>query len=185
MIIRSDKKLCKTCGVEKERGGFYAHPGTADGLLNECKECIKEKRKKKYWDDPSKARETKKKDYQKHREKRIAYVNRWTESNQEKVKINKRRYYDKNREVVFKRSAVHIQKRRAWKNNSNGSFTYNEWEALCNKYENKCLCCKKSKKLTMDHVVPLSRGGSNNIDNIQPLCLLCNMKKGTKTIDYR
>lgn len=39
--------------------------------------------------------------------------------------------------------------------------------------------------LTPDHVVPLSRGGTNYIDNIQPLCGPCNSQKHAKTIDFR
>lgn len=76
-------------------------------------------------------------------------------------------------------------KRRAIKAKAKGSFTAEEFSELCKKYRNKCLCCGKKKKLTADHVVPLSKGGSNDISNIQPLCNSCNSKKGTKTIDYR
>jgi 5-methylcytosine-specific restriction endonuclease McrA len=39
--------------------------------------------------------------------------------------------------------------------------------------------------LTEDHVVPLSLGGSNDIDNIQPLCKSCNSSKRGRHIDYR
>ena len=69
-----------------------------------------------------------------------------------------------------------------------GTFTRKEWEELKSKYNSMCLCCKQQEpfiKLTADHVVPLARGGTNDISNIQPLCNTCNSRKFTKAIDYR
>lgn len=64
-------------------------------------------------------------------------------------------------------------------------YTPQEWLDLCNRYGNICLCCGQALPLTVDHVKPLSKGGTNTIDNIQPLCLSCNSSKGAKEIDYR
>lgn len=65
------------------------------------------------------------------------------------------------------------------------THTAKEWEELKLMYDNKCACCKKSgAKLTKDHIVPITSGGHNGIDNIQPLCKRCNVKKFTKTIRY-
>lgn len=77
------------------------------------------------------------------------------------------------------------RRRRALENDSPGSFTEEEWESLCEQYDNRCVSCGKRKPLHQDHVVPLSKGGTNYIDNIQPLCKSCNSKKGTKDTDYR
>lgn len=66
-----------------------------------------------------------------------------------------------------------------------GKFTASEWRSLCDKYDNRCLSCGEQKELTVDHVVSIKDGGSNTIDNLQPLCRSCNSRKGAKFIDYR
>ena len=41
-----------------------------------------------------------------------------------------------------------------------------------------CSICKTTKDLTVDHIVPLSAGGSTVISNLQVLCRKCNSRKG-------
>lgn len=50
---------------------------------------------------------------------------------------------------------------------------------------NACLCCGSTEKIQIDHILPISKGGENNIENLQPLCWKCNRAKFNKTIDYR
>jgi len=72
-----------------------------------------------------------------------------------------------------------------------GTHTYGEWELLKKQYGYTCPRCElsepfdqRSKWLTEDHIIPLSKGGSDLIENIQPLCLSCNIKKHTLIIKY-
>jgi len=79
------------------------------------------------------------------------------------------------------------RKRRNIKYNADGSHTLREWETLKAQYNWTCPSCGKKEpkiKLNEDHIIPLSKGGSDNIENIQPLCKSCNSKKHTKTIKY-
>ena len=48
-----------------------------------------------------------------------------------------------------------------------------------------CFRCGTRKDLTIDHVVPRSRGGPDDIDNYQILCCDCNQKKAASYADYR
>ena len=64
-----------------------------------------------------------------------------------------------------------------------GSFTHKEWSELKNKHKSTCPCCGlRDSNLTIDHIIPISLGGQNTIDNIQPLCLKCNIIKGNRYI---
>ena len=79
------------------------------------------------------------------------------------------------------------RKRRIMKKGNGGSHTLGGWETLKAQYNWTCPCCGVSEptiQLTEDHIIPISKGGSNNIENIQPLCGSCNRRKQTKIIKY-
>ena len=67
-----------------------------------------------------------------------------------------------------------------------GHHSLGEWETLKAQYNWTCNICKKIEpeiKLTRDHIIPVIKGGSNNIENIQPLCQSCNSIKNDKILD--
>lgn len=63
---------------------------------------------------------------------------------------------------------------------ASGRHTWAEWEALCTAYDHRCAYCGEKKPLTRDHIIPIIRGGTNYITNIQPLCHTCNSRKSTR-----
>jgi 5-methylcytosine-specific restriction endonuclease McrA len=65
------------------------------------------------------------------------------------------------------------------------TLTNEQWEYVLSLYDHKCLCCGTKYNITVDHIVPLSEGGSHSMSNVQPLCDSCNSRKGTKSTDYR
>lgn len=43
-----------------------------------------------------------------------------------------------------------------------------------------CLYCGSSASLTIDHILPWSLGGSDDAENLQTLCQICNSRKGAR-----
>lgn len=71
-----------------------------------------------------------------------------------------------------------------------GGHSFLEWIELLKKHDNKCFYCgvRMTKKIgdkqrTRDHIVPISKGGTDNIENIVPACRSCNSSKGTKAVE--
>jgi len=143
-----------------------------------------ERAKKWAENNPEKIKESLKKYNDNYPERRKLQYRKYRETHREKVRKTQRDYFRKNP------SAQHRNKIK----NAEGEFTAKEWERLKKRYGYKCLRCgideiellnKTGIGLTVDHIQPLSKNGTNYIDNIQPLCKSCNVWKFTKYIDYR
>lgn len=48
-----------------------------------------------------------------------------------------------------------------------------------------CLNCERSINLTIDHIIPINKGGENKLSNLQTLCKSCNCSKSDTYKDYR
>lgn len=77
------------------------------------------------------------------------------------------------------KNALKNHRRRALLLSALSTLTAAEWEAILLKYRRRCAYCSGRRRLTMDHVVPLARGGTHSKDNVVPACLSCNSRKGS------
>ena len=133
------------------------------------------------------------------------YKQHWKEyfkKNREKLNKRSREYYHKtkaeNYQLLRERnlkctrkykhtkrglwtSLVNAHKRRN-KLISLGNIDMNAWENKKKQYGNKCANCEKDGILQIDHIIPISKGGTNHINNLQPLCPKCNQRKGGKIV---
>ncbi len=85
------------------------------------------------------------------------------------------------------KSVTYASERRERLRNGNNKVKLkpSEVKQIYERDEYKCLACGSSDDLTLDHIVPICKGGFNTLDNLQVLCKTCNCSKFTKTIDYR
>jgi len=205
-----DGKICTGCGEWKPISEFHRKLHSRDGHRSACKVCTNASNKRRADQNREWERERQRAYYIAHKEERRAYrmanaerqrafYKQWFKKNQERMREYGREYYRVHPEVARKagrkweaanrdkRRAID-RRRRARKQQAEGEFTNQEWQALKAFYNHTCLRCDKREpeiQLTADHVIPLSKGGSNYISNIQPLCGSCNNAKGSQTTDYR
>jgi 5-methylcytosine-specific restriction endonuclease McrA len=49
-------------------------------------------------------------------------------------------------------------------------------------YSQPCSACGTMENLSIDHIIPISRGGSHSVGNMMTLCRPCNASKHARTI---
>jgi len=104
---------------------------------------------------------------------------RYRQENREAINAQHRAWSAANRDKV----QVQVRNRRARLAGAVGAFTKGEWEAVKMAQNFTCLHCARQEPditLTIDHIVPVAKGGANSIENIQALCGPCNCRKGTR-----
>ena len=103
-----------------------------------------------------------------------------------KGEIGAEKRWDTPKELAKKTRSARLSEARR-----KGTHTDEEWIALVDVCGRKCLKCQiPLSELTggtvcKDHIVPIYLGGSDGIDNIQPMCRECNTGKGNDTTDLR
>ncbi len=114
------------------------------------------------------------------RSKVAAYARSRYRSKSEHCKAVSRAWKSRNLQVRL----THNRNRRAKLKLAEGFHSAADIQALLVQQNTRCLCSfDLSRGFHVDHVVPISRGGSNWSSNLQLLCQPCNDSKGAKTMD--
>src|SRR5690606_25348938 len=180
------QRTCRPCvaAMDAER-----RKNNADHLnrLNKAwRENNKERRKEylKKWEEENK-------------EKIIAYRKEYYHKNRERLLAENKKYRDENKEKEAKRNddwakrnpelaAQKTRIRRARKLSAQGSHTASDIKEILERQGGKCVYCsvklktKGKDKYHVDHIEPISKGGSDCRENLQILCPSCNIRKGSK-----
>lgn len=120
------------------------------------------------------------------KDRRVETSKRWAKANPERAAAKTRRWqaknpnawreYRKNNPEAYRATKLRY---RALLASAEGNHTGDELKALFEKQGGRCAYCGRSIRngYDADHIVPLSRGGSNWITNIQLCCASCNRRK--------
>lgn len=106
-------------------------------------------------------------------------------------KKNKENQYAKYDEYAIKRRLwaskhrdelnEYARQRRVLANSNGGKLHGDQWEETKDYFDGCCAYCgKKTDKLTRDHFIPITKGGSWDATNIVPACKSCNSSKNNK-----
>lgn len=127
---------------------------------------------------PGKAREN----YLNNREKRLAQANEryrsMTPGQREEHNRKRRERHARQPEVRNRVERVRDHNKRA-----HGSLTKDVWGEVCRRYADTCIYCGSKENITIEHLLPVSRGGTNDASNLAPACLGCNSSKRNKTYE--
>jgi len=193
-IIFENTAICNFCDIEKplncfryrrDRNKYYAKciecenayfKEYRENLTPEQKKSIENKHKVNYLKNIEK---TKIKDKERYLKNIELYGEEYLEKKREVV----RKHYAENKGYYLSRNA----KRRFVE--TEGKYTAEELKTLLIKQNYRCNICmvfnnyQQYDNLHADHIYPLSKGGSNSINNIQGLCPQHNKSKGTREMN--
>lgn len=153
---------------ETARRYYYSKKGQAIKKAYRQKYTLTEEQKERYREA---ARLHEKEQKYKDRQKR------YRESPKgKKYKAEKDKRHAKTENGKFSKRKTEIKRKHQMKS-TDCTLTRKEWIAIKEKFGNRCAYCGKEARLEMDHVIPLSRGGTHTASNIVPACRTCNAKK--------
>lgn len=190
-------KSCAKCKELKPKTEFGKDSKRLDKLNPYCLRCrisdnaeyyrnnkeqIRKKCAEKYAANPERNKVINADRYWARREKELARCAEKYQKNKEKILARQAEYYANNKEKHF----ALIRKRRAKVKGAGGVHTASDIARLLHSQRQLCANCETKlfksgpSKFHVDHIMPVSKGGSNGPDNLQCLCPPCNRRKSAK-----
>jgi 5-methylcytosine-specific restriction endonuclease McrA len=169
--------------------GYDKHARDKTDKCTPCKEAMKEHSKIKYAEKKEHILNQKKDYYQKNKERiKALRIEKYYEDREKSLEIMKK-YRAKRPEAV-----IRSKTRRRAKLRGNG-YEFYTTEQVLQTYGTNCNICKEpidmeaprspgkpgwERSLHMDHLIPISKGGPDTLENVRPTHGLCNIKKRDK-----
>lgn len=155
-VQETQMKLCKKCNQLLSVEMFSPNGGHADGFHSRCKPCVQTMF------------------LNKSLQAQIYY-----QVNFDLISARHQKYRRENPEVGI--ALKHLRRTRMQGNG--GSFTAQDIRDMRSAQNHQCAYCQRAAKLTIDHIFPVSKGGSSDISNICLACRKCNSSKGAKLLE--
>lgn len=185
MDLPISAKIAKSLGIKRFFSGKpckYGHIAERMAVNGDCTECIKKKKHDFYIKNIERIREYKKNYRAINSERILNKKKKYRQENQEKVYAGQVKWRRENPERVRALGVQTTSKRRAQKKNIGGVFSEKDILSIRTKQKDKCIYCLKKLNGAgeIDHILPLSKGGSNWPENLQITCVNCNRRKSAK-----
>lgn len=178
-------RVCVCCKKEKTLFDFHKNSSRSDGLSPYCRTCtaakVKASRIAKGLPVITKRQTREERNqkaldrYYRNREK---YLERRVLEYDHIIEIERAsRLRNKEKQRPAKNARQRVRNRIV----QGGEFVILDKE-LRKIYNQPCAACGTMENLSMDHIIPLARGGSHSVGNLMTLCRSCNASKSKKTI---
>lgn len=186
------RRTCRKCEASSAVDYYYANQaerqkyGRRYHEVNFERDAERKRQRTKEWREanPERAKEGKHNAYIKNRDHYKAKADKWRKENYDRYMETSRARLAAN-PAIWK---VAKSKRRALKRLVGGTYSRDDLHMLYNEQEGRCAYCgitlfwSIKGDIHVDHVIPLSRGGSNSPDNLALACQRCNCSKKEKLI---
>lgn len=175
----AQEKCCTRCSEVKPLAAFHRAKRGKFGVSSICKECAKAKTYAYRRENPGKHAEIQARYRALHIEKCLESCREWAAANPEYERTRyKRRREDPARLATLRANNARIGRdRRAVLAASSG--VPESWTAIL--LSQPCAYCL-GRACELEHVVPLSMGGTHDTDNVVPVCRSCNARKNNKSL---
>ena len=161
-------KYCSRCETRKLIACFSKNRSSKDGLGGWCKDCHRVYVRTYYQD---------------HKQHLVTLNAQWRENNRERHleianKADKKFWSNPEKRDHFRPAQRrYSQAYRTRKRGLSATLISHEWEIILTVFSNQCAYCGTADAIAQDHVIPVTKGGGYDADNVLPACTSCNSSK--------